>query len=206
MKSHKIIFSVVLTLILAVGLKAQVTIKLRQPPPNKLALGDMWAVDLTNPARETFTVHLTAEVTEAQKGLVARATSNDFQLPPGTLRINKDDIREVKDSRYHRDYERSIQQAEEFPAGNYTLCISLKEARSDRELAKDCVHHKMAPLSPPRLIAPRNEETLVEKFPVFAWRPPASLSPRTRVSYSLKIGEILPGQTQAQAMQRSLFV
>jgi hypothetical protein len=202
MVKQKNLFWVVLTLLSAVGgLYAQVNVYLHQPPPNQLKVPDLWYCDLENTTKNTYTVYLHAEVTEKTKGLIARANSNDFKLPPGTKKIKKGDIKEVKDTWYHKDYEEVITKTASFPEGEFEICISVIDAKTKRELSKDCIQQRVNPLGPPKLISPTDGAVVKEDHPLFTWVDIGDFDETEDWLVEIHIVEVLLGQTKEQAIK-----
>jgi len=156
----------------------------------------MWWVDLDNQDNTTYrNVWLHGEVHEEQKGLVYRANSNQFDLPPGRTTKRLRDIR-LRDQWYQQGYEAFFFRSGTIPEGNYTYIVSLLP-----ELGADTGHALVRKPGPPRLIAPRDGAQLgsAEKFPMFSWTPPQPSPPGVR--YAVRIVEVLPGQTKEEAMR-----
>lgn len=183
------------------GLNAQIQVRLHHPPPNQLLIEHLWWVDLDNTTLETYTVYLHAEVTKAQKGLIFRANSNTFSLPPGKKRIRPKDITDVKDVWYHFKYKDFIIKTGSVPEGNYTACIYVIDTKTNQEIGEHCIHLIVRLPGPPRLISPRDVATLKEKIPLFTWTKPAPLPKGEQVTYTLRIVEVLKGQTKEEAIR-----
>ena len=198
MKRNKLFY--LFLLLSAVGvLNAQIDVTLHKPPSGKLKFEDLWWLDLNNTQNTTYTVYLHAEVTESKTGLIARGNSNEFKLSPGFKRIRKKDIKEVKDVWYHKDYENFITRTGEFPPGRYTVCITVIDVNTKRELGKDCYQQEVKPFTPPRLISPEDGSVVKEPYPLFSWTPVMPSIPD--VEYKIRIVEILKGQTKEEAMK-----
>jgi len=205
MKGRITVLSVLLLFVLALNLpaQAQFTLRIHQPPPNQLTISDLWFVDITNNTSQTPTVYLRGEITESQKELLFRASSNDFQLPPGRNRITARDIKTLTDEWYREEDKSFILRTSTVPAGSYTVCLYLMGgvAGQPQELASQCINVLVRPASPPRLISPKAGKKLEIKRPVFTWTKPAPLSATEKVVYKFKIVEIYKGQTKEEAIR-----
>ena len=186
------------------GLNAQIQVRLHQPPPNQLLIEHLWWVDLNNTAIETYTVYLHAEVTEAQKGLIFRTNTNNFSLPPGNKRIRPRDITNIKDTWYFPKYKEFIIRTGKLPEGNYTVCIYVKQARTGQPMGEDCIHQVVYLPGAPRLISPVDDAMVKEKHPLFTWTRPAPVPQGEHVTYTLRIVEVLKGQTKEEAIRSNI--
>lgn len=174
-----------------------VKVELHHPPPGQFAVEKLWWVEIDNPTQNTYTCYLHGEILEATKGLVFKANSREFQLPPGKKRLRgRKDVDPLRDVWYAKGYEQFALRTGGLPEGNYTFIVLLQP-----DLGGDTVEFQVRRPGPPRLISPRNGAKLpqAEKQPMFAWTPP-SPSPQG-VKYRLRIVEVLPGQTKEQAMR-----
>jgi len=200
MKLFKVL-SLLIYSLLPISLDAQVQVKLHQPPPNQLKIEHLWWVDLTNSTQTSYTVHLRAEVTEARKGLIFRASSNTFTLTPGKKRITARDIKDVKDVWYSSKYKEFIVRTGGVPEGDYTACIYVINTRNNQEIGSNCLHHIVRQPGFPRLISPRMGLRLKGKNPLFSWTRPAPFPTGEKVTYKIRIVEVLPGQTKEEAIR-----
>ena len=201
MRNRKTFIFLFSFLFVCVSLKAQVQVKLHKAPPNKLKIVDLWYIDLDNTTQNTYTVYLHVEVTEGKKGLIFRGNSNSLQLPPGKKRIKKQDIKEVKDIYYNKQYERYIKQYSEFPDGDYTVCISVINKKDGQELDKDCIQQKVSRIGKIRLLSPKEGAVIKNNNPLFTWLPPIPSPPNIKINYTFSMVEILKGQTKEEAIK-----
>ncbi len=194
-------FSIMLILI-PISLNAQIQVRLHQPPPNQLKIEHLWWVDLTNSTQTTYSVYLRAEVTEARKGLIFRASSNTFTLTQGKKRITARDIKDVTDVWYSSKYKEFIVRTGGVPEGDYTACIYVMNTRNKQEIGSNCLHHVVRQPGFPRLISPKDGVTLKkEKAPLFTWTRPTPLPQGEQVTYTLRIVEVLKGQIKEEAIR-----
>ncbi|MEO0069344.1 MAG: hypothetical protein ABIK18_00935, partial [candidate division WOR-3 bacterium] len=199
MKFFKLSTMVILTIVaISIGQAlAKVTVHLHIPPEGQWQMENLWWVDLDNQTQKTYTCYLHGEILEATKGVVFKANSREFQLPPGKQRRKgRKDVDPLRDVWYAKGYERFALRTGGLPEGNYTFIVLLQP-----ELGGDTVEFQVRRSGPPRLISPRNGAKLSqgEKLPMFNWTPP-SPAPRS-VKYQIRIVEILPGQTKEEAMR-----
>lgn len=202
MKRLKVFFFLFLVFLCSFTLDAQVTVRLHRPPPNELAMENLWYVDLTNTTSENFVVYLHGEIREEDDGLVARANSDPFDLPPGMKRVTSRNIGRIGDVWYKGKYEESIIRTGNFPSGRYTVCVSVINAENNEEFGQDCFKQNIRISGDPRLLSPK-EEAEVTKNPLFTWTPPAP-RPTGDFNYKLSIVEVLEGQTKEEAICSNL--
>jgi hypothetical protein len=200
MAKYKNLLWVILSLTPLFGLDAQVNVVLHHPPPNQLKVPDLWFVELFNSTKDTPTVYLHAEVTEAKEGLIFRANSNDFKLPPGKTSITHVKIKEVKDINYLAKYEAYIRQTNEFPDGTYRICISVMDKKTGAKLGDNCIDQNVRKIGQIRLISPPDGSVVKEDYPLYTWTPPSGLPSGEKITYEIKIAEILTGQTKEEAI------
>jgi hypothetical protein len=186
------------------------SIHLRQAPPNQLRFSDLWEVDLINPTRAPITVHLVATVTaQGSTGLVLTATSAPITLLPGMKVITAATANELSpvQTQYRVSrYRDAITGTGEFPAGEYTVCVSVNSPSSVRApvLATDCVQQHVENPAALVLLTPVNEDSVQEPYPVFTWTWGGVGRRDLRMHYRLRIVEILGRQSAQAAMQRNL--
>jgi len=183
---------------------AQIQVRLHQPPPNQLLIEHLWWVDLTNLTGETYTVYLYAEIIEAQKGLLFRTSTNSFSLPTGSMRIRPSDITGIHDTWYSPEYKDIIIRTGRLPEGDYTVCVYVRQVPNEQELGYHCINQIVYLPGALHLISPIDRAIVRENNPIFTWARPAPLPPNTRVTYELKVVEILEGQTKEEALRSNI--
>lgn len=196
MRVKMVSVGMLLVLIASGSLTAQpVTVTPHQPPPGQLQYEDLWWLDLDNTTQQTFSpVHLEAEVSEAQIGPVFRASSNDFDLPPGHKTIQSRDIT-VHDPWYLPGYEVFVRRTGTLPEGNYTYRITVMPGNLGS--GQNNVQIRLPGV--PQLSAPADGAELMDLLPMLTWTPPSPM-PSSPVTYRLRIVEIISGQTRDEAM------
>ncbi len=175
-------------------------ITLRVPSGFELYLEDMWSVDIMNPEAEDTPVFLFGEVFEEQKGEMFRGRSNLITVQPGGRAITPRDVNKIVDRWFNPEFQSGIERTGRFPAGNYTLCITVIMATSGEEIGRHCIPFMVTMPSATRLIAPLDEGEITELYPIFQWSEPTPLPHDAAVFYRFKISEIYSGQTPAEAM------
>ena len=119
MKGYGIAISILFLVVLNLPAQAQFSLRIHPPPPNQLAIEDLWRVDVTNNSGEPRIVFFRAEIVEARKGPLFRGNSNEFESPPGRERITARDIREIRDEWYLEEDKQFILRTGTVPAGSF---------------------------------------------------------------------------------------
>lgn len=178
-------------------LMAKPSVSLKVPPPELRGVEDLWNVTLQNPDTITYEVWLEGTITEASKGQVFWAKTKPFPLPKGTRIIKFRDIQSIgiEKQTHAPGYEQFAFRQGGLPDGTYEFAVMLEPGYDTKS-----VEFVVRATGAPRLISPRNGDTIFEPYPVFVWTPPMPQLPEP-VTYELRIVEILSGQTPEQAMK-----
>ncbi|MEJ2306613.1 MAG: hypothetical protein P8Y30_03545, partial [candidate division WOR-3 bacterium] len=182
---------------------AQVNVKIRRPPQNQLKVEDLWAVDLSSEVSKD--VYLYGEI-RREGELIFRGSTNKFSLSRGTKRIRSRDIKNLRDTWYKSEYKEYLMRVGSVPAGDYNVCVSVKDAKTSREFGRECVRISIVSAKAPRLISPRGDLKTEIKRPVFTWTRPAPVPANMRISYKVKIVEVYEGQTKEEAIRTNVPV
>jgi len=192
----------ILLVLIPIGLSAQIQARLHQPPPNKLMIEHLWWVDLHNQSPQTYTVFLRGRIIEEEDGLIFKANSNEITLSPGMTRIRPRDITEVKDVTYNPEYKEFIIRTGTVPEGEYEVCVDVIDAQTGQMYIENhCITVIVRFPEASRLISPRHDVLLKQKKPLFTWTQPTPFPSGERVTYRLRIVEVLEGQTLEEAIR-----
>ncbi|MBN2537247.1 hypothetical protein JXB37_03110 [candidate division WOR-3 bacterium] len=173
--------------------RAQVSVLLHVPPRGQWNIENLWRVDLDNRTQNTYRdVWLHGEVHERTRGPVYRANTSRFDLPPGRKTVRYRDVR-VLDQWHAPGYEVFVVRSGRLPAGDYEFFVRLEP-----DLGGDTIRFSIEDPTPPRLLSPRQGDSL-ELDPLFAWTRPRNWT--GGVSYRLRVVEILPGQSEEEALR-----
>lgn len=178
----------------------QVQIILQQPPPNQLHLEDLWKLTLVNMSRNPYSIYLVGNVTERSRGEVLSAMSKIFSLPQGSKIVNSSELGAVNVNYQNTEIEDMIKKTGSIPSGFYTICISAYSSPDNQLVGETCINHEVNNMTIPSLISPLNASIVTDPLPVFSWMPPSPLRAGQRITYTLKIAEILPRQTPSDAL------
>jgi len=169
---------------------SQVTITLIQPPPNQMKIEDMWNLTIFN--AQGMNVIFKGSVEEKTAGLIADGSSSSVQITTAFHRLSSSEVQPVTSHVYIKRYEDIMRQTGTPPDGDYTICVTAYDVRTNKELARNCVEQQIRNGSMFELTFPTNGSTLKEKNPVFQWAPVVSSE---IVSYKLQIFEVVDNQS-----------
>jgi len=217
---HLIIFSSVVSY----SQSGKVVIVLKQPPPLRFNMEDMWKITLHNSSQQTYRVQLRGVATEQKEGFIADAVTGTFTLPPGVKVVTAADIKPIKVNQTNPKYEDVVKNVGTVPSGSYDICVYAIDAETGIELASDCIFTEVLNLSQVELLSPEDgmnyEDPDVIKTTeggmpnrismnakqtsaniIFSWLPPTPISAGQRVTYRLKIAQMYGMQSSYDAMQ-----
>jgi hypothetical protein len=182
-------------------LQAQVTLNVQMPSAGLVQKDQLWNLMLVNNSPTIYTASLQLNLQDPQNGqIVLTATTGNFLLGKGVKMMRVTDIQPINYTYSLPDFNRNY-----LPMGNYVACYQVIDVgtRSELALAEECLKINIDPLSPPLLNTPSNKAELDISYPQFTWMPPAPLDMFSTLSYDLLVTEVLPGQTDAEAIQNN---
>ncbi|MCP4583691.1 MAG: carboxypeptidase regulatory-like domain-containing protein [candidate division Zixibacteria bacterium] len=148
---------------------------------------------------ETVIVYLT--VSRQGGGLIGTINSQPLIISPSPppMQFNSDEFIDWESADYDKSIETIIIRTGRLPEGDYVGCIRIEDTRGSILLDNVCAYFSIVYPAPPSLLMPMHEDTLVIPSPAFQWTPSIH-PPQYQIHYSLKIAEILHGQTPARAL------
>jgi len=191
MRSRFIFAAIAVAIPLAVA-TAEPTVKvnLAKPPPGRYGIEDLWKATVTSDT--VCDAWFEGWVFEASRGQVFHATTKPFRLTLGTKVYQYRDVK-IDKTETAAGYEVFVTQSGMLPEGDYQFELILVPFG-----VGDSNEFEVKPTGPPRLIIPREGDTVRVKYPVFNWTPPSPM-PKVPVTYELRIWEVLAGQTPEEA-------
>jgi hypothetical protein len=201
--TRSMFISVCLVLLISgVSEPQQVNVSLELPPPFKFMVEDLWKLTITNQS-EPRDVQLYGTVESINDGkLLVEATSSVFNLPLGIKRITASDVAPVNVTRHSNSLESILQRTGTFPAGEYRICVYIKDAGTSQTLGFDCRQQVVEMSSAVTLVNPDDETVLQNMQISFTWLPVIS-KPGAQVTYMLKIAEVHGNQSSEDAMNNN---
>jgi len=189
-----------LILLFSASSRAQISITITQPPPNRFYIEDLWKIKILNSTNSNKTVYLKGTINEAVQGNVITATSQSFVIAPGLNTLTGGQLGSVDVSYKNNNVKEAIKNTGGLPSGNYDICVTVYEDGTNTYLSSDCLNRALENVTPPVLISPAHQTEVDNRIPVFSWVP-ATTSNYKNFSYSLHIVEIIPGQSAYDAFQ-----
>jgi len=214
MKVYKLLL---LFLTVTISTYAQVSVHLQQPPPYQFKVEQFWKIILINNSKSPMNVYLKGTATESGQGKIIEATSSVISLQPGVRNISGRDLGPFTISESNSRYKNIILNTGGLPSGNYEICVGVFAATDGLQIATDCISVTVENFNRMELISPFDGEVIsdvsaeaienlkiksINKTPsiVFSWLPPVPVPPDARITYRLKLVELLGYQSIYSAM------
>ncbi|MBZ0202499.1 MAG: hypothetical protein K8I03_05735, partial [Ignavibacteria bacterium] len=177
----------------------QVDIKLKQPPPNQMGVGDMWNITLTNTTKEDLKIYLTGTATEEKDGLIVEGKSKVFTVKPGKSNYKYNDFSNAEIKYNNSKYKEIMLRTGNAPEGTYTICVTAFDESGTEVGRENCIIQSVVQMGSITLLTPGNGEEIDPKMPImFTWTPLPKGGP-----YSIKIVEIKGDQSPDVAIKQN---
>lgn len=174
----------------------QIISRLKQPPPNRFGIADLWAIDLNNTTRKDLKGYIVGTLTEDKDGLIVEAKTKLFTIKAGQHTYTQKDFSDADVNFYKTNYKETLLRTGGFPDGDYTICITVYNEDDEVIGMENCIYHSVRTLSSIVLISPDDNSVIEEEQVVFSWVPLPSAK-----EYSLKIVELIGRQSPTVAMR-----
>lgn len=172
--------------VFAGNIQSQVVVQIKQPPPGKLNVENLWSVTLKNTTQITYKVYLEGNLTESTDGLIFKATSAEFDLAPGTTTVTVSDVSPINSTFPVAKYKNVLMQTGDVPSGQYQVCVQVRQ-KTGADLGFQCINHTVEQISAITLLGPAKDAEVAEKNPTFNWIPVVFNKPGYQ--YTLTIAE-----------------
>lgn len=179
----------------------KIKIRLHQPPPNKLGVGDMWNLELTNTTDKEIKIFLTGTATEEKDGLIIEGKSKVFTVKPGKTSYKYNDFSGAEVKYNNGKYKEIILRTGNAPEGSYTICVTAFDESGTEVGRENCIMQSVQQMGSITLISPEdNAELDPDTLPgiMFAWTPIPNGGP-----YTLRIVELKGDQSPDIAIKES---
>ena len=174
----------------------QVISRLKQPPPNRFGISDLWSIDLNNTTRKEIKGYIIGTLSEEKDGLIIEARTKLFTIKPGNNTYTQKDFPNADVSYYNNRYKEILLRTGGAPDGDYKICITVYNEADEVIGLENCIFHSVRQLSNITLISPEDNSSLPQEELVFSWLPLPSAK-----EYSLKIVELIGKQSPVVAMR-----
>lgn len=162
-------------------------------------VSDLWHLKVQNPGEKP--VDMWFEVQIKQNSYMVYAARTEVVRVSNTLTIlNQFSLNLLSQEFGSPELDDFISSTGQLPAGQYNGCLKAYVGTS--EISRICKEMKVDLLSPPTLVYPYNQQNISTLTPSLSWLPPIPSSIQG-ISYSLKLVEILAGQTANEAVLRN---
>lgn len=205
-QTSRIIFCFLLLGSAAFTLRAQVVMTTQLPPVGVTQKTQLWNLLLSNTSTGNVDLQIELSLLNLQTNqTVLSGTGRRFTLVKGAKVVQWGDVQPVV---YNAAGSSGIDANPNgfLPAGNYKVCYNLMRYLNDMKevIGEECTDIEIAPLNPPQLTLPADGDTLETTYPQFSWMPPVPANLFQRLTYEIRVVELLPGQSQGEAIQNNL--
>ncbi len=138
-----------------------VQVVLSVPPQNQFKTEHMWRVTLTNLSQESIPIVLEGVATTSEHGLIVRARTSQFNLPPGTRVMSAAMLQPIQIQQSSVFHEEVVKRTGNVPTGNYEICVSAIDARSNSVVGRGCVQATTVQLTRIQLLQPSNNANIL---------------------------------------------
>lgn len=211
MKSTFITFIVLIHIILNSSLSSQsITATLTvnpYPSPyisdwenNPSALGSL---TIFNNQPRNFQIVIRAVISRTGTGQIVKSVTNPIQITEAPVQIiNNTNLVSFAEANFlNNDYKKKVFFTGRLLEGNYTVCLSIENIDGQILANNVCANFTIVYPSAPQLLFPHNNDLLASEinYPTFQWIP-VIVPPAYQITYTLRLVEILHGQTPLQAI------
>lgn len=190
------------------GLKSNGQINVMLIEPTELSgKVQLWNMVLTNIQNQPITLKIELLASENSNGQpVFMATTRSIILPAnGNQQISANQLDPIQYTSLNSNYRIDPGPAGLIPPGSFNLCYHFQILQNGDAIKtiEECRAVNVPVLSPPLLISPENKSIVDGMNPTFSWLPPSPIQLFNNLSYNFKIVEILPGQSNNDAVQQN---
>lgn len=146
------------------------------------------------------TVILEFSIESDIRGELLRGSSNEIEfIGPQQQNISGTDLVNWEETSWNKSIETQVIRTGRFPEGEYTACVAAY-GPNDNLLTESCIDFVVSYPDPPYLIAPLSGDSVATPYPTFQWSPVINNYSNDPIVYSIRIVELLKGQTPQQAI------
>ncbi|MCU0405840.1 MAG: hypothetical protein MUE64_02515 [Ignavibacteriaceae bacterium] len=167
---------------------------------NPAAIGSM---TIFNNSGRGEDIRIKASVTHQSEGLVFTSVTNTINISSAPVTVlDNTSLFDFDDASFpNSTLKNQVRRTGRLPEGKYTACMTLEDLNGLILVTNVCADFTIIYPEPPHLIYPANQDSLPGEitYPTFQWTP-VIVPPAYIINYTLKIVELLQGQTPAQAL------
>lgn len=193
--------------LLFVGVYAQVSVSLQEPPAGIVQKNQLWNLTLVYSGTGSVNVVVGLSLTDVSDNQpVLTAFTRSVTLTRGAKMLKAADISPIDYTYLSSAFSRLTDAF--LPVGNYRACYTIYNGsgKEGQILAEDCMPVEVTPLSPPQLTMPADEARIQTMYPQFSWLPPAPVTLFNDLNYELLVTEVRTDQDAPAAIQENIPV
>ena len=199
----------VFLLLFCMKAQAQLLVNLQLPVIGLSSKSQLWNMAVVNTTNSSLQVKVSMLFTDAGTGqLVFTASSGQFTITAGAHVLQANDFMPVVYNIVNGNYGMDNSPGGLLPVGNFNICYQFDKIIGDNteRITEECETVEIEPISPPLLIFPEDQSILDINRPIFNWMPPAPVSLFSNLNYTLRLVEVLPTQSAADAVQQNIAI
>ena len=139
-----LIFIFIMQTFLTIAFSQNIVIsKLKQPPPNKFGLADLWEFELINTTRNELNCYITGTLSEEKEGLIVFAKSKIIKLKPGRQTFSQKDFVNPEINYYNEKFKQALIRTSQAPEGDYIICLTVYNEADEVIGFENCIYHSI---------------------------------------------------------------
>jgi hypothetical protein len=182
---------------------AQVSVVFYPSPAKQFFIDDIWKTTLINTSTAIVNVNVQCAIRTGGSLNVLTVTTQVMTLTPGANHFSAIESGSAKWVYGSTEQSTVLQSTGKLPYGQYVLCITIYAASTNKMLGSNCNEMEVAPMLPPELASPRNQEEISVQYPVLAWIPPRPLI-GLNIIYSLHLVALQKDQNPAEGILQNV--
>ncbi len=181
----------------------QLSVNILIPPSGMMDKQQLWNIFATNTETSPISVQVQVTFSELATGQPVFTASSSFIVGTGTKQLSATSIDPVQYNLLNPDYRIEPGPTGLLPIGSFTVCYDFLILKYNK-VVQECQQITIPPLGPLLLNLPSDGAVLSELQPLFSWLPPSPVNSLHNLRYELRVTEILPAQSAADAMQDNI--
>lgn len=182
---------------------SQLSVNVVLPPSGMMDKQQLWNIFATNTEALSLYVQVQVRFSEVATGQPVFMASSSFIINTGTKQLSASTIDPVQYNILNSDYRIDPGPSGLLPVGTFLVCYDFLIMKYNK-VVQECQQLTIPPLGPLLLNEPFNGSVLAQLNPLFSWLPPSPIQSFNNLRYELRLTEILPGQSAADAVHDNL--
>lgn len=181
----------------------QLSVNILLPPSGMMDKQQLWNVFATNTETSSLSVQVQVTFSELATGQPVFTAVSSFIISPGTKQLSATTIDPVQYNILNPDYRIDPGPTGLLPIGSFIVCYDFLILKYNK-LVQECQQITIPPLGPLLLNQPSDGAELSALQPLFNWLPPMPVNSLHNLRYELRLTEILPSQSAADAIHDNI--